>query len=391
MLNDELEQALQERQREHRYRQRLVLESAQSSRIMVEGREYLAFCSNDYLGLANHPQVIAALQQAASLVGVGSGASHLVCGHSTYHHQLEERLAVFTGRERALLFSTGYMANLAVIAALAGRGDHVFEDRLNHASLIDGGLLSRAHFSRFRHNDMAHLSAQLTKVKSGRKLVVVDGVFSMDGDIAALAELAVLCEQQQAVLMVDDAHGFGVLGQHGGGCVEHLRLSQEDVPILVGTFGKAFGTCGAFVAGSDALIETLIQFARPYIYTTALPPSIAAASLASLDLLSTEQWRRQHLQQRIAQFCDGARSLALPLMVSATPIQPLVLGSDSDVLLVANGLRDQGVLVGAIRPPTVPEGTARLRITLSAVHTESDIVQLLHLLDKTVPNRLRRS
>ncbi|MFT7491081.1 MAG: 8-amino-7-oxononanoate synthase [Pseudohongiellaceae bacterium] len=395
MLDDELQAILDQRKHAHRYRQRLTVEpfladdlSSQAAvgqtQIMVDGNVYLGFCSNDYLGLARHPALVAALQDCAAKVGVGSTASHLVCGHSYYHHKLELELAAHTGRERALLFSTCYMANLGVVAALAGRGDSVFEDRLNHASLIDAGMLSRAQLKRFRHNDCSHLDDQLTGVK-GRKLVVVDGVFSMDGDIAPLPELASVCKAHDAILMVDDAHGFGVLGERGGGCVEHFNLSSSQVPILVGALGKAFGTFGAFVAGSNALIETLIQFARPYIYTTAIPPALAAATSTSLMLLSKESWRRDNLQQRIAQFRAGAKRLGLSMVDSTTPIQPVLLGDDALVLDVAAQLKQSHILVGAIRPPTVPEGTSRLRITFSAVHTSRDVEQLLVALDAAIP------
>ncbi|MGH1439155.1 MAG: 8-amino-7-oxononanoate synthase [Cellvibrionaceae bacterium] len=384
MLEQELQAALLQRQQDHRYRKRMVLSSPQTTHITVDDQAHLAFSSNDYLGLANHPEVIASLQDASAQMGVGSGASHLVCGHSHYHHQLEEALAEFTGRERALVLSTGYMANLGVIAALCDRGDTVLEDRLNHASLIDAGLLSRAKLKRFHHNDCQQLDQLLTSA-TGRKLVVVDGVFSMDGDLAPLPDLVALCEQHQAHLMIDDAHGFGVLGQQGGGCAEHFGLSQQALPVLMGTLGKAFGTFGAFVAGSHALIETLIQFARPYIYTTALPPAIAAASLTSLSLLKKENWRREHLQCRIEQFRQGAQALGLPLMNSTTPIQPLVLGDEALVLSVGEKLKEQGVLVGAIRPPTVPDGTARLRITFSASHTEEHVALLLRALDQSIP------
>jgi 8-amino-7-oxononanoate synthase len=389
----ELTTALNKRREQQRYRQRRTSQSPQDANVVVDGSTYLAFASNDYLGLANHPQVVSALQQAAEDSGVGSGASHLVHGHTHHHHSLEQALARFTGRERALLFSTGYMANMGVISALAGRGDHVYQDRLNHASLLDAGTVSRAKMIRYRHNDIEQLDSLLAKEskeskgskesKAGhtkRKLVVVDGVFSMDGDIAPLPALSALCQRYQAQLMVDDAHGFGVLGKHGGGSVEHFNLSSEEVPILVGTLGKAFGTFGAFVAGSEALIETLIQFARPYIYTTALPPAIAAATQASLALLQNDFPRRESLHQLIAYFRQGAASLGLPIMDSLTAIQPMVLGDDHTVLKAAHFLRDNGVLVGAIRPPTVPEGTGRLRITLNANHREADIDRLLRLL-----------
>lgn len=385
-LDEQLTPALLERKSQHRYRERSILSSPQGVRIQVDNQLYLNFCSNDYLGLANHPDVVAAMQEATARYGVGSGASHLVNGHSHVHHELEQSLAAFTGRERVLLFSTGYMANMGVIAALVGRSDIVFEDRLNHASLIDGGLLSRGQFKRFHHNDCEHLESQLKNTDlSRRKLVVVDGVFSMDGDTAPLTDLAALCKNYNAHLMVDDAHGFGVFGEHGGGCAEYFGLSQNELPILIGTFGKAFGTFGAFVAGSEVLIESLIQFARPYIYTTAMPPAVAAASLASLQILTTDTNRRDNLHARIAQFRAGCESLGLDLMPSLSPIQPIVLGDDVTVLTIADTLKQQGILVGAIRPPTVPEGSGRLRITLSANHSEADIQQLLQALRSSLP------
>ena len=271
----DLEPALAERRRQQRYRQRRTVDSPTGPAVTVDGRCWRNFCSNDYLGLANHPDVVAALRTGAEHYGAGSGASHLVCGHQRPHHELEEALADFTGRERALLFSTGYMANLGAVSALVGRGDTVLEDRLNHASLLDAGLLSGARFRRYAHAQSAHLASKLAGGQ-GRQLVVTDGVFSMDGDAAPLAELADTCEAHGAGLMVDDAHGLGVLGEGGGGLVETTG-EGERVPVLVGTLGKAFGTGGAFVAGDEALIETLIQFARTYIYTTALPPAVAAA------------------------------------------------------------------------------------------------------------------
>lgn len=278
----DLSQGLAERRAEHLYRIRPILESPQGTEVRVDGRTMLAFCSNDYLGLANHPDVRRAFQQGVEQWGVGSGASHLVIGHTRAHHQLEEALAAFTGRPRALLFSTGYMANLAAVTALLGQGDTVLEDRLNHASLLDAGLLSGARFSRYLHNDPSSLASRLEK-NSGNTLIVTDGVFSMDGDLADLPTLCPVARRAQAWLMVDDAHGFGVLGQRGGGILEHFDLEADDsVQVLVGTLGKAFGTSGAFVAGSEELIETLIQFARPYIYTTGQPPALACADRKSV-------------------------------------------------------------------------------------------------------------
>lgn len=375
----ELAAALTERRQQQRYRQRLEQQAPAGREAVVSGERLINFCGNDYLGLANHPQVVEAFKKAADEFGVGSGASHLVCGHSHYHHALEEQLAEFCGRPRALLFSTGYMANLGVIQALVGKGDAVFEDRLNHASLIDGGLASGARFRRYQHADVSSLASQLADSDAHRKLVVTDGVFSMDGDVAPLAKLADVCEQHQAWLMVDDAHGFGVLGEQGGGCVAEQGM-QTRVPVLVGTLGKAFGTFGAFVAGSDELIETLIQFARPYIYTTALPPAVAAATLASLELVQKENWRREKLQSLIARFRQGAAQRGFQLMDSATPIQPLLIGEDGAAVALSQHLRECGFLISAIRPPTVPEGTARLRITLSAAHELEDIDRLIEAL-----------
>ena len=380
--------ALSERRTAHRYRHRRVLETPQLPELVVDGKSYLAFCSNDYLGLANHPAVIKNLQSAAERYGVGSGASHLVNGHSSEHHALEEELAAFCGRERALLFSTGYMANLGAITALVAQGDAVFEDRLNHASLLDAGLLSSARFQRFLHNDLDNLQTRLEKTEAARKLIVVDGVFSMDGDFAPLPQLAQLAQQHNAWLMVDDAHGFGCFGQRGGGTAEHFGLTQAQLPILMGTLGKAFGTFGAFIAGSEVLIETLIQFARPYIYTTAMPPAVAAATRTSLQLLQQESWRREHLQQLIAHFRRGAAEIGLQLLDSASPIQPIILGDEARALAFSEELAARGFLVIAIRPPTVPVGSSRLRVTLSAAHSVAQVDALLNALTD-INNKVR--
>ncbi|TRX75115.1 8-amino-7-oxononanoate synthase [Pseudomonas mangiferae] len=375
----DLSARLAERRAAHLYRQRPLLASPQGPEVTVDGERLLAFSSNDYLGLANHPEVIEALQAGAARWGAGGGASHLVIGHGEPHHALEEALAAFTGRPRALLFSTGYMANLAAITALVGQGDSVLQDRLNHASLLDGGLLSGARFSRYLHNDAASLATRLDKA-SGNTLVVSDGVFSMDGDLAELPALCATARARGAWVMVDDAHGVGVLGAQGGGIVEHFGLGMDDVPVLVGTLGKAFGTAGAFVAGSEALIETLIQFARPYIYTTSQPPAVACASLKSLALLRSEGWRREHLNRLIARFRQGAAAIGLDLMDSPTPIQPVRVGDSARALRLSALLRARGLLVGAIRPPTVPAGSARLRVTLSAAHSEAQVDRLLEAL-----------
>ncbi|MGK0500159.1 MAG: 8-amino-7-oxononanoate synthase [Oceanicoccus sp.] len=374
------------RKSQHLYRQRRLLESAQGAEVVVDGQVCINFCSNDYLGLANHPVLIDAAKNTVDEFGIGSGASHLVCGHSRIHHQLEEQLAQMLGRDRALLFSTGYMANLGVITALLGKSDFIFEDKLNHASLLDAGLLSGARFQRFLHNNVESLATKLAKTNSGRQLIAVDSVFSMDGDIAPLAELATLAQQYNACLMADDAHGFGVLGATGAGIAEELKLNQQQLPVVMGTLGKAVGSFGAFVAGSDDLIETLIQFSRSYIYTTALPPAVAAASLASIKLIRSEQGaqRRQHLQALIARFKYAAGQLNLALLPSDTAIQPLLMQDCDDdsaqALLLSEKLAARGFLIGAIRPPTVAPGSSRLRITLSAAHTESQVDALLEAL-----------
>ncbi|QIB51007.1 8-amino-7-oxononanoate synthase [Pseudomonas sp. OIL-1] len=374
---------LAERRAAHLYRQRPLLETPQGVRVVVDGQPLLAFCNNDYLGLANDPEVIEAFVAGARTWGIGGGASHLVVGHSTPHHQLEEALAEFTGRPRALLMSSGYMANLGAVTALVGQGDTVLEDRLNHASLLDAGLLSGARFSRYLHNDISSLTSRLAKA-TGNTLVVTDGVFSMDGDLADLPAVCAAARAKDAWVMVDDAHGFGCLGRKGGGIVEHYGLDVKDVPVLIGTLGKAFGTAGAFIAGSEELIETLIQFARPYIYTTSQPPAVACATLKSLQILREQNWRREHLGRLIAQFRAGVSALGLQLMDSPTPIQPIIIGSSERAVAVSAALRERGILVTAIRPPTVPRGTARLRVTLCAAHSESDVAQLLDALKQAI-------
>ncbi|WP_116829381.1 8-amino-7-oxononanoate synthase [Pseudomonas syringae] len=383
-MSFDLRTRLDARRAAHLYRQRPLLQSPQGPQVIVDGQPLLAFCNNDYMGLASHPEVIAAWQAGAERWGVGGGASHLVIGHSAPHHELEEALAELTGRPRALLFSNGYMANLGAVTALVGQGDTVLEDRLNHASLLDAGLLSGARFSRYLHNDVSSLEARLEK-SVGDTLVVTDGVFSMDGDIADLPALARSAKAKGAWLMVDDAHGFGPLGANGAGIVEHFGLSMDDVPVLVGTLGKSFGTSGAFVAGSEELIETLIQFARPYIYTTSQPPALACATLKSLQLLRTEHWRREHLTRLIQQFRRGAEQIGLQLMDSFTPIQPIMIGDAGRALHLSQLLRERGLLVTAIRPPTVPAGSARLRVTLSAAHSEADVQLLLNTLEQCYP------
>ena len=381
---DRLRSKLEERKSDDLFRSRHTLQSAQGASVLVDGVTCINFCSNDYLGLANHPKIKEAFKYAADQYGVGSGASHLVCGHSHEHHLLEEELAEFTGRDRAVLFSTGYMANLGAINALAGKGDAIFEDKLNHASLIDGGLASSAQFYRYAHNDLTHLEQRLLTSNANLKLIVTDGVFSMDGDVAELEPIKIIAEKKSALLFVDDAHGFGVLGSSGGGLVEQEKLTQNDVPVLMGTLGKAFGSFGAFVAGSDVVVESLIQYARTYIYTTALPPAVAAASRASLKLVIDEQWRRDHLMQLVLAFRLGCENLGLHLMPSKTAIQPLVIGKASEALFCSQKLLERGFWVSAIRPPTVAKNTSRLRFTFSAAHSLNDIERLLDALSDLI-------
>ena len=376
----DLESELKARNRNHLYRHRHVLESQQGPVIYMEGRPWLNFCSNDYLGLAGHPEIIKSFQDAAQTYGVGSGSSHIVVGHNRPHHELEEALAEFTGRPRALLFSTGYMANIGTVNALVGRKDAVFEDRLNHASLLDAGLLSGARFKRYLHCDGNSLDQRLSESFARRKLVVTDGVFSMDGNMSPLSQLAMVTKKHCAWLMVDDAHGFGVLGKTGAGSVEEAKLSINEVPVLMATLGKALGTMGAFVAGSEALIETLIQFARTYVYTTALPPAIAAATLTSLALVKKESWRREKILTLIEIFKRGCASIGLNLMPSDTPIQPIIIGSACNAMIFSKALYTKDILVNAIRPPTVAKNSSRLRVTISATHSEQQVNQLLDAL-----------
>lgn len=369
------------------YRRRRVVQSAPGREILVNGRTLLGFCSNDYLGLAADPRVAAAFKAGVDRWGAGAGASHLVSGHTSAHEELEEALADFTARPRALLFGSGYAANLGAINALLGPGDHVFEDRLNHASLLDGGWLSRAHFAWFAHGDAGDLEARLAGCaeSSRRKLVVSDGTFSMDGDLCPLPGLVAAAHRHEAWLMIDDAHGMGVHGPGGCGVVDPAVHGLADVPVLVGTLGKAFGTAGAFVAGSEALVETLIQRARNYIYTTALPPAVAVATLASLRIAREEEWRRDRLRELVARFRAGAAQLGLRLLPSATPVQPVIVGESGAALALSAALESRGLLVPAIRPPTVPAGTARLRVTFSAFHEPGDVDRLLGALDADGP------
>jgi 8-amino-7-oxononanoate synthase len=366
------------------YRRRRVVEGPQGRELRVDGRALLNFCSNDYLGLAADPRLVEALRRGAERWGVGAGASHLVCGHTAAHHALEEALARFTGRPRALLFASGYAANMGTIGALLGPGDRVLEDRLNHASLLDGGWLSRAGFAWYRHADAADLATKLDAGGAGRRtgttLVATDGTFSMDGDLAPLADLVATTRAHGAWLMVDEAHGLGVHGRGGRGLVDPQRFTTADVPVLVGTLGKAFGTAGAFVAGEEDLVELLVQRARHYIYTTALPAAVAEATLASLAIVEAEEWRRERLRELVARFRAGAAGLGLALPESTTPIQPVIVGTPARALALSAALEAAGLLVTAIRPPTVPAGTARLRVTFTANHGPADVDRLLEAL-----------
>ena len=360
-------------------RQRRTLQSPQSPHIVVDGKSYLSFCSNDYLGLANHPRLVSALQQGAAQYGVGAGAAHLVSGHTHVHQQLELELAVFVGKPAALLFSTGYMANLGVVQALVGKGDSVFADKLNHASLNDAMQMSRASVKRYRHNDIAQLALLLEQTVSGRKLIISDAVFSMDGDLAPLPELLALCEQHDAWLLIDDAHGFGVLGDQGRGTLAHFNIASPRI-IYMATLGKAAGVFGAFVAAKQVVIDTLINHANSYVYTTATPPALSSALLESLRLITQGEEQRAHLQQLIARLRSGLRGLPWRLMPSTTPIQPVLVGDNQSALKLSAGLQERGIWVAAIRPPTVPQGTARLRITLSAAHSVTDVTRLIETL-----------
>jgi len=360
-------------------RRRRLLDSPQTAHIQTDGKSVLSFCSNDYLGLANHPKLIAAMQQGAAKAGVGSGASHLITGHHRYHHELEQALAAFVRLPAALLFSTGYMANLGVISTLLGRGDAIFADKLNHASLNDAAVLSRADLHRYPHNDVSTLGKMLKASRAPAKLVVTDAVFSMDGDLAPVPELLALCEQHDAWLLLDDAHGFGVLGENGRGILSHFKVASKRI-IYMATLGKAAGVFGAFVAGEPLLIEYLLQQARTYIYTTATPPALSACVLQALKIIAQEDQRRQHLQLLIKTLRNDLHLQRWQLGASCTAIQPLLVGSNQAALSLSEYLLTQGILVPAIRPPTVPKGSSRLRISLSATHSVEDVQRLIAVL-----------
>jgi 8-amino-7-oxononanoate synthase len=356
-------------------RHRRVLQTPQRARVTVDGRDYVAFCSNDYLGLASHPELIEAAREGASMFGIGAGASHLVLGHSIAHEMLEEALARFMRLPAALSFSSGYRANLGLVTALAGRGAAIFADKLNHASLVDAALLSRAEFKRYPHLDLEALERMLDASSASRKLIVSDAVFSMDGDIAPVRELLAIAERHDAWLVLDDAHGFGVLGEGGRGVLEHARIQSPQIAYMA-TLGKAAGVYGAFVAGTPELIALLIQRARTYVYTTATPPLLARAVAKSLELIERDEWRRRHLRELGAALKAGLRGSAWQLLPSDTAIQPLIVGGNHEALALSARLAESGLLVPAIRPPTVPRGTARLRISLSADHRIEDVARL---------------
>ena len=379
MIWNELEAALAQRREQGLLRTRRTVQAPAGPHAVVNGQPLLAFCSNDYLGLAANATVAAAMAAGAQRWGAGSGASHLVSGHLEPFEQLEKRLAAFTGFERALFFSTGYMANLAIVPALVGRGDSVFADRLNHASLIDAVQLARADHVRYAHNDMAALERLLAQSTARRKLILSDAVFSMDGDIAPLADLLALAERHDAWLVLDDAHGLGVLGAQGRGSLAHAGLSATPRLILMGTLGKAAGVSGAFVAASATVIAWLMQTARTYIFTTASSPAVACGVLAALDVLAGPEGdaRRAHLQRLIAHLRRALADSPWRLLPSQTAIQPVLVGDNHAALALQQHLMQQGLWVPAIRPPTVPTGTARLRISLSAAHTLADVDRLV--------------
>ena len=386
MIWDELETGLAQLASEGLLRRRRTLDAPCGPEAVIEGQRVIAFCSNDYLGLANHPALIAAAQQAAERWGVGSGASHVVSGHLRPHAELEERLAAFVGQERALYFTTGYMANLAIAPTLVERNDAIFADKLNHASLIDAAQLARAEHIRYPHGDLETLARRLAQSSARRKLILTDAVFSMDGDLAPLPELFELAERYDAWLVVDDAHGFGVLGPGGRGSLAHFGLPSSPRLILMGTLGKAAGVSGAFVAGDRRVMEWLMQRARPYIFTTASSPIIVATLIASLDLIANGDERRAHLQRLIARLQAGLSDLPQSLLPSPTAIQPLLIGGNDVAMQLAGQLFERGLWVPAIRPPTVPIGSARLRISLSAAHSEAQLDALIKTLREYAVN-----
>jgi len=365
------------------WRTRKVLSSHQGVEIVIDGRSVINFSSNDYLGLAGHESLKLSAEKACRDFGVGSGASHLVCGHHQLHHQLELELAAFVGAERAILFSSGYMANLAMAATFLTKGDLLLQDKLNHASLLDSAKLSASHFKRYAHCDVEHAAKLLSSVEFNRCMIATDSVFSMDGDVAPLRQLQSLASDQHALLLVDDAHGFGLMGAAGQGALSNQGLSPVAEVLMMGTLGKALGCYGAFVAGDALYIEHLTQFARPYMYTTALPPSVSASVLAALAVLAEEgDLLRARLNANIRYFKRAARKHAVTLRPSSTAIQVVVIGDSNQSVNISRALLNQGINLTAIRPPTVAKGAARLRVALSAAHTFGQIDQLIELLSQ---------
>lgn len=371
-----LQLALDKRKTDGLLRQRRLLDSPQAEHIVANNKHFLSFCSNDYLGLANHPKLIATMQQAAQESGVGSGASNLITGHHRYHDELEKQLAKFVELPAALLFSTGYMANIGVLGALMGRNDAIFADKLNHACLNDGAYFSHAEFHRFPHNDVTALEKLLEASTAKHKLIAADAVFSMDGDIAPIPEYLALCEKYDAYLYLDDAHGFGVLGEHGKGSLSHFKIKSPRI-IMMATLGKAAGVAGAFVAGEKVVIDYLIQAAKSYVYSTPAPPALSATLTASVSLIEQGDDLRAHLRSLIDYLKNNLHCKKWQLLPSETTIQPLVVGGNHEALALGEYLQTCGILVPAIRPPTVPVNTARLRISLSAAHSLDDIKALI--------------
>lgn len=385
MLIERLKQELHTQHTKQLYRTVDIRESSQGVKVIYKGKPYLSFCSNDYLGLANHPDAIKAFKIATDHYGVGSAASHVLTGHCEIHHALEEEVAEFLAYPAALIFSTGYMANIGAITTFAKRGDLLIQDHRNHASLIDAGLLARAEMRRFRHNDMQHLEKILQSTSHNNKFIVTQGIFSMSGELAPLPEIVQLAKSHKAWLMLDDAHGLGCLGATGRGTLEHFQLTYKDVPILIGTFGKAFGSFGAFIAGDHAFIETLRQFARTYIYTTALPPAVCAATRATLAIAQKETWRQLHLKTLITEFRRDASKFDLNILPSVSAIQAIEIGDERKALELSEQLFKRGILIKAIRCPTVAFGHACLRINLSANHSSQDIAFLVENLRELIP------
>ncbi len=380
-LDDQLENYLQTQRQENLYRLRSVRQNHQTAFIHIDNQEYLNFCSNDYLGLANHPEIISAAHEGLKDYGVGSGASALITGHTKIHQQLEDALAEFTKRSKVLLFSSGFVANVGILSALADKNTNLIMDKFAHASLIDGAKLSAAKLRRYHHLDMTNLEGLLSKVDQNQSWVVTESLFSMDGDFAPLKKFSDICHRHAVNSYVDDAHGFGIYGENGAGRLNEACLNEEHVPVMVATFGKAFGISGAFVAGSEKLIETLIQKARSYIYSTAMPPAMAAAILKSLELVKKESWRREKLFDLVGYFRGQASARNIPISENAHgPIQPIIVGDSDQALKSSQLLLEKGIKISAIRPPTVPENTSRLRITFSAAHEKKHIDSLISAL-----------